>query len=114
MVQIGTRSLSRSAETATHYRGAMDIRVEYEAGLAGEPEPAVVWFGRRRLPVRSIVDRWYGSAQRWWKLETDDGLYVLRRDDRSGEWELAAVPRVDAQQQGHNSPGTEHSKTKPH
>jgi hypothetical protein len=65
MVQIGTRSLSRSAETATHYRGAMDIRVEYEAGLAGEPEPAVVWFGRRRLPVRSIVDRWYGQAQRW-------------------------------------------------
>jgi hypothetical protein len=114
MVQIGTRSLSRSAETATHYRGAMDIRVEYEAGLAGEPEPAVVWFGRRRLPVRSIVDRWYGSAQRWWKLETDDGLYVLRRDDRSGEWELAAVPPVDAQQQGHSSPGTEHSKTKPH
>jgi hypothetical protein len=92
----------------------MDIRVEYEAGLAGEPEPAVVWFGRRRLPVRSIVDRWYGPAQRWWKLETDDGLYVLRREDRSGEWELAAVPRVDAQQQGHNSPGTEHSKTKPH
>jgi hypothetical protein len=39
------------------------------------------------------VDRWYGTHQRWWKLDTEDGLYVLRRDDRSGEWELAAVTR---------------------
>jgi len=71
----------------------MDIRVEYEQGPAGEPEPAVVWFGSRRLVVHAIVDRWYGTDRRWWKVETDDGLYVLRRDDRSGEWELAAVPR---------------------
>jgi hypothetical protein len=71
----------------------MGIRVEYEAGLAGEPEPAVVWFGSRRLVVRAIVDRWYGAAHRWWKLETDDGPYILRRDDSQGTWELAAVPR---------------------
>jgi hypothetical protein len=72
----------------------MEIRVEYQAGLAGEAEPAVVWFGNRRLAVRAIVDRWYGTDRRWWKLETDDGLYVLRRDDDSGKWELAAVPLI--------------------
>jgi hypothetical protein len=44
----------------------MVIRVEYENGLAGEPEPAVVWFGGRRVAVRAIVDRWYGSDRRWW------------------------------------------------
>jgi hypothetical protein len=71
----------------------MEIRVEYQAGLAGEPEPAVVWFGERRLAVQAIVDRWYGTDRRWWKLQTEDGLYVLRRDDASGEWELAAVAR---------------------
>jgi len=71
---------------------AMDIRVEYEQGPTGEPEPAVVWFGSRRLVVRAIVDRWWGNHQRWWKLDTDDGPYVLRRDD-SGQWEIAAVPR---------------------
>jgi len=27
------------------------------------------------------------------KVETDDGAYVLRREDASGAWELAAVPR---------------------
>lgn len=72
----------------------MDIRVEYQAGRAGEPEPAIVWFGSRRVPVRDIVDRWYGSSHGWWKLETDDGPYVLRRDEATGAWELAAVPRV--------------------
>ncbi|HXD39823.1 MAG TPA: hypothetical protein VN649_04635 [Ramlibacter sp.] len=71
----------------------MDIRVEYEAGLAGELEPAVVWFGSRRLAVRAILDRWYGTNRRWWKLDTDDGPYVLRRDE-GGQWDLAAVPRT--------------------
>jgi len=71
----------------------MELRVELQPGLAGEPEPAVVWFGQRRVPVRAIVDRWYGAHQRWWKLETDDGLYVLRRDQDSGDWVLAAVTR---------------------
>ena len=71
----------------------MEIRVEYEAGHADEPEPAVVWFGKRRLAVHAIVDRWYGANRRWWKLDTDDGQYVLRHDRDRGEWELAAVPR---------------------
>lgn len=72
----------------------MDIRVEYEPGHAGEPEPALVWFGSRALRVHAILDRWYGGGRRWWKLQTDDGPYVLRRDEGSGEWELAAVPRT--------------------
>lgn len=72
----------------------MEIRVECQPEASGEPEPAVVWFGNRRVPVRSIVDRWYGSHQRWWKVETEDGLYVLRRDETSGEWDLAAVTRI--------------------
>jgi hypothetical protein len=71
----------------------MDLRVECETGVGGEPEPAVVWFGARRPEVRAIVDRWWGPGRRWWKLQTDDGLYVLRRDGADGSWELAAVPR---------------------
>jgi hypothetical protein len=72
----------------------MEIRVELQAGLEGQPEPAVVWFGKRRLTVLAILDRWYGTGQRWWKLETEDGLYVLRRAGDCGPWELAAVPRT--------------------
>jgi len=72
----------------------MEIRVEYEPGLGGEPEPAVVWFGSRRLAVRAITDRWWGTGRRWWKVETEDGSYVLRREDATGLCDLAAVPRA--------------------
>jgi hypothetical protein len=71
----------------------MDLRVECDVGPLAELEPAVVWFGSRRVAVRSIIDRWYGSGHRWWKIETDDGLYVLRREELSGDWVLAAVVR---------------------
>lgn len=70
----------------------MEIRVDCVPGHGGEPEPAIVWFGARRLHVRAIVDRWWDRDRRWWKLRTDDGLYVLRRAG-DGPWELAAVAR---------------------
>jgi hypothetical protein len=72
----------------------MKITVDYQAGLGGEAEPAIVWFGSRRLVVKAITDRWYGTNRRWWKIETEAGVYVLRREDGSEEWELAAVPRT--------------------
>jgi len=71
----------------------MEIRVDCEPGLGGEPEPAVVWFGARRVAVHAILDRWYAPGLRWWKLQTGDGLYILRREEGSQAWELSAVPR---------------------
>jgi hypothetical protein len=71
----------------------MELQVECEPGLRGEPEPALIRFGARCVPVRAIVDRWYGAEQRWWKVATDEGFYVLRRELASGEWVLAAVAR---------------------
>jgi hypothetical protein len=76
------------------YPAVVKIKVEYQAGLAGEPEPAVIWFGNRRLAVVAIVDRWYGPQRRWWKLDTEGGVYILRCEDGSEAWELAAVPRT--------------------
>ena len=69
----------------------MNILVERRAAASGELEPAIVWFGNRGVAVRSVVDRWYGTNHCWWKVDTEDGLYVLRRDDSTGEWDLAAV-----------------------
>ncbi len=72
---------------------SMNIRVEFQTASGTEPEPAVVWFGNRRVAVRSIADRWYGTGQTWWKLDTDEGPCVLRQDDSRRVWELVAVPR---------------------
>jgi hypothetical protein len=72
----------------------MPLVVECVPGEAGEPEPARFWFGRRQLTVRGVVDRWYGPTQRWFRLDADDGqLYVLRHDEATGAWELAALTR---------------------
>jgi hypothetical protein len=70
------------------------IRVECIASDAhGRSDPAVIWFGARRVEVRAVTDRWFGSKQRWWKVETGDGAYIVRLDESSGGWELAAVVR---------------------
>ena len=70
----------------------MVIDVEWGSGAAGDETPVAVRFGARRLAVVAVLDRWYGREQEWWKLDTDDGPFILRRDAASGEWTLAAVP----------------------
>lgn len=70
------------------------IRVECSASAeSGSADPVVIWFGARRVEVREVTDRWYGTDQRWWKVATIDGLYVVRLDESTGTWELAAVVR---------------------
>jgi hypothetical protein len=47
--------------------------------------------------VREVVDRWFAPTQRWFRVDADDEqLYVLRHDQDTGEWELAALTRRDA------------------
>lgn len=69
----------------------MAVRVECYAGYRGEQEPLAFWLGERRIGVCAVVDRWYSPAQRWFKVEGDDGdVYILRHDETRGAWELAA------------------------
>jgi len=69
----------------------MPMRVECYAGYRAEQEPRAFWCGERRFEVRAIVDRWYAPEQRWFKVVVDDGdAYVLRHDEKSDEWEIAA------------------------
>jgi hypothetical protein len=67
------------------------IRAETTAAAAGDLEPNVIWFESRRVEVRAVSDRWFGATQRWWKVDTDEGSYVLRYDEQPGTWALAAV-----------------------
>jgi len=70
------------------------IRVECsQPGSTFCGDPVVLWFGARRVEVRAVTDRWVGSDQRWWKVDTIDGIYIVRLDEVTATWELAAVVR---------------------
>ncbi|HXW63555.1 MAG TPA: hypothetical protein VEK74_00610 [Burkholderiaceae bacterium] len=72
----------------------MSIRVECYAGFRAEQEPTAFWLGERKIAVRAIVDRWFAPGQRWFRVDADDGhVYVLRHDESSGQWDVAAFTR---------------------
>ena len=82
------------SEPKEYHRGVA-IRVECYAGYRGDQEPLAFWCGGRRLEVGAIVDRWYAPSERWFKVNADDGnVYVLRHDEASGDWEIAAYRRA--------------------
>jgi hypothetical protein len=88
------RQQTRRLNRLRQYRHHMAIRVECYAGYRGEQEPLAFWLGEHRLAVRGIVDRWFAPTQRWFKVDADDGhVYVLRHDETTGDWELAAFTR---------------------
>jgi carbonic anhydrase len=70
----------------------MIIDVEWDPEAGGDRVPVAVRFGARRLAVVAVLDRWYGREHGWWKLDTEGGTYILRHEDATGEWTLAAVP----------------------
>lgn len=79
----------------------MAIRVECHAGYRGDEEPRAFWLGGRRLEVVELADRWLDPAYRYFKVRADDGdLYILRRDELSGDWTLGAYTRAASQPPG--------------
>lgn len=77
----------------------MGLSVEMDTA-GGEARPCAFHFGARRVNVNEVCDRWHGREHTWWKVATDEGLYILVRKELTGEWDLAAVvgeaPRNEA------------------
>lgn len=72
------------------------LAVDTIPGFDGAPEPAVVWFGTRRVGVLAVTDRWFGPGIRWVRIAADDGQsYVLRFSEADATWALAALTRPD-------------------
>jgi len=73
----------------------MRIDVECHAGYRGEEEPRAFVIGERRLDVIEVRDRWHGPDHRYFRVLASDGdVYVLRHDERVGEWTLGAYRRA--------------------
>lgn len=68
---------------------SLKIGVECYAGYRGEQEPRRLRIGERWITVTEVLDRWLAPAHRYFKLRCDDGgIYLLRHDEASGDWEL--------------------------
>jgi hypothetical protein len=70
----------------------MEVSVECHAGHRGEEEPRAFTLGETRFPVVEILDRWLDPLHRYFKVLVPDGRhFVLRHDEASGRWDLAAL-----------------------
>jgi hypothetical protein len=70
----------------------MKIAVECYAGYRGEQEPRAFTLGTTRFEVQAIEDRWLHPEHRYFKVLVGDGRrFVLRNEQHTGEWELAAL-----------------------
>jgi hypothetical protein len=65
------------------------IKVECYAGYRGDEEPRRFEWSGTRLEVTEILDRWLDPNHRYFKVRADDdGVYILRHDTNSGDWEM--------------------------
>ena len=59
------------------------------AGYRGEETPRAIGFESCQIRVQKVLDRWLDPDHRYFKvLGDDDGVYIIRHDTHSGEWEL--------------------------
>jgi hypothetical protein len=70
----------------------MSIRVECYAGSRSGEEPRAFVADGRRVEVMQVTRRWLEPGLRFFRVQGYDGNgYVLRQDERSGEWELTLI-----------------------
>ena len=65
------------------------VRVECSVNHRGEGVPCAFFLRERRIEVLEVLDCWPGRDHRYFKIRGGDGgLYILRQDTPSGEWEI--------------------------
>lgn len=65
------------------------VKVECYAGYRGEEFPRRFYLREKAIEVSEILDRWLSPEHRYFKARGEDGgIYILRHDSGSGEWEL--------------------------
>lgn len=76
----------------------MRVKVEAYAGHTANERPLRFTLGERTIEVTDVLDRWYGEAERYFRVRCADGdVYVLKYTDRDDRWELVSFTRQDSQ-----------------
>ncbi len=67
----------------------MELVVECREGYRGMEIPCRFTIGGRQFEVSEVLDRWLGTLDRYFKVQTADGSrYILRHKNELGLWEL--------------------------
>ncbi len=67
----------------------MKIQVECYAGYRGEETPRRLVFDERSIEVIEVIDRWFGSDHRYFKIKgSDKATYIIRQDIPTLAWEM--------------------------
>lgn len=75
-------------EQATRSLRPSRLRVECYAGYRGEQTPRRFFLHDRCFSIEQLLDCWLGPGHRYFKVQTDDGVYILRHDTTQDFWEL--------------------------
>ncbi len=68
------------------------IKVECYAGYKADEKPISFTLDGNKLMVDKIIDQWRGPEFEYFKVLADDGkAYLLRHDEKNGEWALEKV-----------------------
>ncbi len=79
----------------------MRVTVEAYSGYAANERPVRFMLDDHVIEVTEILDRWYGEADRYFRVSGSDGhIYVLRYINAEDRWELASFTRKDSQGTG--------------
>ena len=71
------------------------VRVECYAGYRGEEEPRCLHLGEEAIELVEVLDRWLDPDHRYFKCRgSDDAVYILRHDTRTGSWMLTLYDRI--------------------
>jgi len=75
----------------------MNIRVECYAGYHGDETPRRLFFDDRSIEVAEVIDRWFGTGHRYFKiLGSDEATYILRQDILKHSWEMTMYEGASA------------------
>jgi len=73
------------------------VQVEAYSGYKAQERPLRFRLGEHWRLVREVVDRWYSPEAIHFKVAAEDGnLYILRLEESTGEWSLAAFHSTEA------------------
>jgi hypothetical protein len=75
-------------------RVLLRVSVGCYAGYRGDETPRRFRLGDHTAKAMEVLDRWLAPDLRYFKVRTLDGIYILRNDVTSGEWEATPVGNI--------------------